>query len=521
MKQMNSYKKYSHRIGTAHPIQDLIQRVRMGFIDIGFDEIENPVFISEDDVYKQYGPEAPVVLDRCYYLAGLPRPDIGLGKDKIDKIREIAGIDIEKFKGILREYREGSVSGDDLSEEIVCRLNIQSDEAIKIIELFGEFKTVTAVPTKMTLRSHMTAAWFPTIQAMQNKHKLPLRLFSIGLRFRREQKLSPTHLRAHYGASCVITGGINNKDEKIDLESGKEISRMLLDKLDFGDIEFIKKKATSNYYESGTEFEIFSGGIEVADCGMYSQVALSNYGIKFPVFNLGFGLERVLMVKEGYSDVRELLYPQFYEDIELSDEEIKGQIRINKKPETDSGMELAEKIAEVARKHSDEKSPCRFNVYEGEFMGKNIKVDLVEEEENTKLLGPAALNEIYVHEGSIYGIPEDPGRLNEKLIDVKKKGVYAGFSYLDAIANLFAAKIEKLITGNEDRGLGETLAHVDLHESGGGGKSPMSIPPVKMAKTPADVNIFIGDSARAYITSKNKKIQIKGPIFISVSVEAK
>ena len=49
----------------------------------------------------------------------------------------------------------------------------------------------------------------------------------------------------------------------------------------------------------------------------------------------------------------------------------------------------------------------------------------------------------------------------------------------------------------------------------------MSIPPVKMAKTPADVNIFIGDSARAYITSKNKKIQIKGPIFISVSVEAK
>ena len=127
MKQMNSYKKCPHRIGTAHPIQDLIQRVRVGFIDIGFDEIENPVFISEDDVYKQYGPEAPVVLDRCYYLAGLPRPDIGLGKDKIDKIREIAGIDIEKFKGILREYREGSVSGDDLSEEIVCRLNIQSE----------------------------------------------------------------------------------------------------------------------------------------------------------------------------------------------------------------------------------------------------------------------------------------------------------------------------------------------------------------------------------------------------------
>ncbi|HIE33579.1 MAG TPA: O-phosphoserine--tRNA ligase, partial [Candidatus Altiarchaeales archaeon] len=69
--------------GRSHLVQDLMQEIRNVFLDLGFDEIENQIFIPEDDVYKQYGSEAPVVLDRCYYLAGLPRPDIGLSREKI------------------------------------------------------------------------------------------------------------------------------------------------------------------------------------------------------------------------------------------------------------------------------------------------------------------------------------------------------------------------------------------------------------------------------------------------------
>jgi O-phosphoseryl-tRNA synthetase len=37
-----------------------------------FRETINPVFIEEEHVYRQFGPEAPAVLDRCFYLAGLP-----------------------------------------------------------------------------------------------------------------------------------------------------------------------------------------------------------------------------------------------------------------------------------------------------------------------------------------------------------------------------------------------------------------------------------------------------------------
>ncbi len=86
--------------------------------------------------------------------------------------------------------------------------------------------------------------------------------------------------------------------------------------------------------------------------------------------------------------------------------------------------------------------------------------------------------------------------MGKKLVDVKKKGTYAGFSCLDAVLNLFVSEIEKLIKG--DKGV--------------------RFLQVKMAKTPADLNIRIGNVARRFITSKNKEIYVKGPAFIALEV---
>ncbi len=491
----------NHSIGKPHPVQELIQEMRKIFLDMKFDEIENKVFVPEEDVYKQYGSEAPVILDRCYYLAGLPRPDIGLGKTEVKTIREFikSDIDLDEFKRILREYRAGSIEGDDLSEQMVNRLNISTANAIGIMDVIADFQSVTPQLTKnkITLRSHMTAAWFPTLQAMQHTHELPLRLFSIGLRFRREQKLSPTHLKAHYGASCVIM------DEKFNLSDGKKISKELLKRLGFEDITFEKKKATSNYYRIGSEYEIFSRGVEIADCGMYSSIALSKYGILHDVFNLGIGIERVLMVRHGYKDVRELMYPQFYGTVKLSDEEISRQIKIDKTPGSSEGLQLAQNIKKIANSYADKPSPCKFMVYEGKLGGKDIEVYVLEEEENKKLLGPAALNEIYVWGGSIYGIPPSPGRLNAELINIKNNGTKVKFSYLDAISNYFAYEIENRVN--------------EFGESDYPKKSSIDWQ-VKIARNPSDINIKIGDIARRYITSRNRMISIRGPIFMSVEL---
>ena len=484
-----SGKEYIGGTGQVHPLHALIQDVRKIFISMGFSEIENPLFVPEEEVYLQYGPEAPVILDRCYYLAGLPRPDIGLGKAEIEKIHAIhAGIKTEKVKEILRGYREGTIEGDNLLEEMVGQLGISTGEAAKILDIFPQFRGLTAVSEKMTLRSHMTAGWFPTLKALVDKEEMPMRLFSIGLRFRREQKVDATHLRAHYGASCVIM------DSDVSLEAGKNVSAKVLERLGFKDINYTKKKATSNYYAPGTEYEIFSGNVEVADCGMYSPVALANYGIEYPVFNIGFGLERILMVKKKLTDVRELLYPQFYKQLSYTDKELAGQIAIERIPQTEEGKALALSIAETARKNASTPSPGKYAAYEGKFLGKNITVSVVEKEEGTKLLGPAALNNIYSYQGGLYGLPDDMSALKKDLTEVKEKGIRASFGFLDALSNLFAAEIEKAVTEGKTSG---TFS-------------------AKMAKTPGEINISVTDSARRFIGGKNQPIALKGPVFMSV-----
>jgi len=334
----------------------------------------------------------------------------------------------------------------------------------------------------------MTGAWFPTLSAMKDG-KLPLKLFSVGLRFRREQKVDATHLRAHYGGSIVVM------DDGMSNEAGKKLTKEVMEYLGFKDINFVKKKATSNYYAPDTEYEVYSGDIEIADIGMYSPVALANYDIPHHVFNLGFGLERMLMVKNRVGDVRELLYPQFYQTVDLSDSDIAKNLAIGRKPETSDGREIAESIKKTAVEHAREKSPCSFTAYKGGLLGKTIVVDVVEKEADTSLLGPAALNGIYVHDGGVYGLPEDTSKLKTDVSGILKKGVKVEFGLIDALASYFAAEIEFRVGRGEPEGAIQ----------------------VKMAKSAGDVNIALDDRTRRFILSKNRQISIKGPVFTAVS----
>ncbi|MFH1787935.1 MAG: O-phosphoserine--tRNA ligase [Candidatus Altiarchaeota archaeon] len=516
---------YSLGKGKPHPVQDLIQKVRKVFLDMGFEEVENPLFVSEEDVYKQYGPEAAVILDRVYYLAGLPRPDIGLSDEQINQVKILQSEMLDKrasglatsapahfvekdlLKKILqdffRDYREGKIEGDNFLEEAVSRLEVDTDTAIMILELFPEFKNLKPVPSKQTLRSHMTGAWFPTIAALIGKRELPLLLFSIGLRFRREQRVDSTHLRAHYGASMVVV------DDRISVEAGKKLTEEILKRLDFTDIRYVKKKATSNYYAPDTEYEVYSGDIEVADIGMYSPVALAQYDIPVNVFNLGFGLERFIMAKEKRADVRELLYPQFYEVVDLSDREIAEQIEIDQKPSKEN-QQVVTALVDKAREIADKSAPLWEKVPTIDSMTINGKrhvpykfsVEVGEKEAGKNILGPAALNRIYVYNGEIIAVPpkDSPKRkkgekLDKELTEIEKNGIDTKITILDAISNRFISEIEKKIS----KGItgGEVLV-------------------VGMARSASDVNIKIGEPARRFIESKNKRIFIKGPVFMNV-----
>ena len=488
--------------GTPHPLFDLIEKMRRTFLNQGFIEVANPIIVEDTEVYKQYGPEAPVILDRCYYLAVLPRPDIGLSREKR---REIESLGVEmteektsNLKAVLRDYKRGKIEADDLIEKISESLEVPDATATLIVsKVFPEFTSLRPEPTNLTLRSHMTTSWFLSLQALQHRVEMPIKLFSVGIRFRREQREDPTHLRVHHAASCVVM------DEAIDIKEGERITRNLLEPLGFKSFRFTKKKVTSKYYTPGTEYEGYiyhpkmRRWIEVVNFGLYNPIALARYGLEYPVLNVGVGVERVALALYGEDDVRRLVYPQFYGEWRLTDAEIARMISYQNEPKTREGHEIKRRIVEKALKHADDPSPCEVLAYEGQLLDKVVRVYLYEKERGARLLGAAARNAIYVHEGNVLGIPLEGMDHIPAVREAREKGVSTGLTYIEGVAALAASKIEEAAkTGR---------SHMDIR--------------VRIARRPSDVNIKISNVARRYITSRKGRIDVSGPVFVGVRAE--
>ena len=384
----------------THPLFNLILKTRNILLEMGFEEIMTPLITEESQVYLQYGPEAPIILDRVFYLAGLPRADIGISKKKRNEIHEILPqFDrIEALQQLFRRYKRSEIDADDLTEVMVEELDVKEEQATLLISLFPEFTQLTPQPTKLTLRSHITASWFPILKEMQSKESLPTQLFSIGPKFRREQKLDTTHLYDSWTASIAIMA------EEISLEDGREIVQSFLQNLDFNKVELRIKRATSKYYAPRTEFEAFikhpktNEFIEVGDGGLYNPISLAKYGIPYPVFNFGAGLERITMIKTGITDIRELVYPYFYIRKEYTDSQLAEMVKVDQTPSTKEGRQLVEAIVQTALKKADQTSPCEFLVYKDDFLKHGLEVHIYESDVAKKLIGPASLNEVYVYD---------------------------------------------------------------------------------------------------------------------------
>jgi O-phosphoseryl-tRNA synthetase len=204
-------------------------------------------------------------------------------------------------------------------------------------------------------------------------------------------------------------------------------------------------------------------------------VALANFDIKYPVFNAGFGIERLGMLVYEIDDVRRLAYPQF-SVTEYSDEEIAKSTTYIASPKTARGQKIARAIEETARKHKDENAPCEFLAWQDN----SIEVKVVEKEAGKRLIGPAGFNEICVANGSIYS-------------DVVPSGIHTGMNYMHAIAMGAAAAIES--------------SHNNLTYQ------------VKGIRHLSDLNLQIPESVRQHIEGQQKKIGIGGAVF--VTIEAK
>ncbi|HQI67790.1 MAG TPA: O-phosphoserine--tRNA ligase [Methanothrix sp.] len=499
------YPRNSYSFGVVHPIFDTVQRLREAYIRLGFTEAMNPVIVDAADVYRQFGSEALAVLDRCFYLAGLPRPDIGMSDERIEQVsallgRQMSADEAEALRQILHGYKKGRVEGDDLVSEISKALGANDALISAILEkVFPEFRELKPEPTTRTLRSHMTSGWFLTLSSLHYRTKLPLRLFSVDRCFRREQAEDAARLMSYYSASCVIM------DEDVSVEDGKAVADGLLSQFGFEKFQFRPDEKRSKYYTPGTQIEVYayhpglvgsatkykSGWVEVATFGIYSPTALSQYDIPYPVMNLGLGVERLAMILYSAQDLRALSYPQFQTDWHLSAREMAQMIRVDKVPATLAGRAIADAVVAVCAEHGESPSPCSFVAWEGELFGRKVRVSVVEPEENTKLCGPAAFNEVVVYKGNIMGIPRT-ARWEEAF----SEGVTTGIRYIDSFASQAAFDVEEAAMA----GRGSEIR-------------------ARIVRGPADINIKIHPALERYITSYKHKMDLRGPVFTTVKSE--
>ncbi|MBL7118168.1 MAG: O-phosphoserine--tRNA ligase [Candidatus Syntrophoarchaeum sp.] len=485
------------RCGKPHPVFETIQKLRDAYLRLGFEEVMNPVIIEEAEVKKQFGKEALAVLDRCYYLAGLPRPDIGISEDSVKRMnsyfgKELSKEEIEALRNTLHRYKKGEIDGDDLVYEVANSMDVADIEVAKVFDaVFPELKNLSPVPSGSTLRSHMTSGWFLTLAEVWNKRPLPIKQFSVDRCFRREQREGEIRLRNYHSASCVLC------NEEVSIDDGKDIATGLLSQFGFDKIKFRKDEKRSKYYMPETQTEVFCyhpriGWVEVATFGIYSPTALAQYDIPYPVMNLGLGVERLAMILHDASDVRALTFPQFYAQWELSDMEIAGMVNMEETPGTAEGDEIAKNIVRVCEEKGSAKSPCEFLAYRGPLLGRDVEVWVTEPEENTLLCGPAYLNEMVVHEGSIFGIPR-----KKEWETTFEAGVPTDIRFLDAFAAFAARRIEEAAKiGEMDQKDCEVKARI--------------------VRSGADINVKIDEVVMRYVTSRKKKIDIRGPVFITV-----
>jgi O-phosphoseryl-tRNA synthetase len=455
------------------------------------------------------------VLDRVFYIGGLPRPNVGIARKQLDEIDEILASHRsplthtdsvlsgqaqhrspyppmtketeERLRETLHAYKKSEIDGDELTIELAKVLGIDDALVVHILDaVFPEFRALVPESSRNTLRSHMTSGWFITLGDIWDRSPLPLRLFSVDRCFRREQAEGPTRLMTYHSASCIVAG------EDITNEEGKAVSMALLSAFGYTDFRFQPDEKRSKYYMPDSQTEVYArhpvhGWVEVATFGMYSPSALSEYGIGVPVMNLGLGVERLAMIAYNANDVRQLCYPQFFPHI-LTDQEIARAVRVREEPSSPEGKMLAVAIAHISSANATAQGPCTFDAWEGVLRGSRVKVAVEEPESNAKLCGPACTNEIFVHDGSILGVPDI-----EKWKQVRTEGISTGITYLSAVSALAAARIE---------------------EAARCGKS--TLVQVKMAKLPSDINIKIDEFAMRAVTDKNKKVDVRGPVFLTV-----
>jgi len=250
--------------GKIHPAQQIIQRVRDIFLEMGFTEIRGPIvetaFWNFDALFQPQDHPAREMMD-TFYLAHprkgrLPRKDI--------------------VNAVAKTHENGWITGSRGWE-----YTWSPDEAKRLI-----------------LRTHTTAV---TIRYLAEHNKPPVKVFSVDRVYRNEKVDYKRLAEFHQIEGIVMDKGVTLRDLMGTL---KEFYLKLgLKKVQFWPSYF---PYTEPSMQSTVYVPELKTWVELCGMGIFRPEVLAPLGIKHPVLAWGGGLERLIMLKLGVEDIRHL-----------------------------------------------------------------------------------------------------------------------------------------------------------------------------------------------------------------------
>lgn len=251
-----------------HPLQREINRIRQIFVGLGFNEVRGPLvesaFWNFDALFQPQDHPARDMHD-TFYLRNPSSVEIPGFNENADKVKET--------------HENGWTTG----------------------SLGWRYKWSKDVARKTLLRTHTTAVTARYLSTL-GKEDLPAKVFSIGKVFRNEAT-DYKHLPEFYQVEGIVA------DPGVNFRNLLGILKQFYDEMGFERIRF--RPAYFPYTEMSVEPEVYleerGEWIELGGAGIFRpEVVKPLLGFDCPVLAWGLGVDRVVTLKLGLKDIREL-----------------------------------------------------------------------------------------------------------------------------------------------------------------------------------------------------------------------
>jgi len=245
-----------------HPVQQIIQRVKEIFTEMGFTEIRGPIvetaFWNFDALFQPQDHPAREMHDTFY-----------LGYPKAGKLPKKSIVD-----KVAKTHENGWITG-----SRGWRYSWSPEEARRLI-----------------LRTHTTAT---TIRYLAEHQKPPVKVFSVDRVYRNEKMDYKSLAEFHNFEGIIMDKNVTLRDL---IGTLKEFYlRLGLKKVRFWPSYFPYTEPSA---QSTVYIPELKKWFELCGMGIFRPEVLAPLGIKYPVLAWGGGLERLVMLKLGVDDIR-------------------------------------------------------------------------------------------------------------------------------------------------------------------------------------------------------------------------